>query len=299
MISEHLYNRVDSSTLVQIEDKILNSTIFAAAVFLLCREYPCDHYTSVINVTLLMTGCPRVDVHTTAVQLLQVLDKRFFGNVGPLQSEADKGMYIKLNTMWFYYCYLWKHQYKVIWLFVIRWTECNLVLILPHILECYCISDGHHVACTQNITLQQTHSELLVTLSHRQHRKQRIESNHNDLIEAILLHCSSYLIKLYANCAARSTLHISYFTENCSICCCWGASTHQILLKVALRYFRNEFKIILSSCRVWYRIALRKMWSNETWNGDEELKLLHRRMCVHLLKIESVWQLITLLISPT
>lgn len=106
MISEYLYNSiVDSSTSVQIEDKILNSTIFAAAVFLLCREYPCDHYTSVINVTLLMTGCPRVDVHTTAVQLLQVLDKRFFGNVGPLQSEADKGMCIKLNTMWFHYCY--------------------------------------------------------------------------------------------------------------------------------------------------------------------------------------------------
>lgn len=55
------------------------------------REYPCDHYTSVINVTLLMTGCPRIDVHTTAVQLLQVLDKRFFGNVGPLQTECEKG----------------------------------------------------------------------------------------------------------------------------------------------------------------------------------------------------------------
>lgn len=38
-----------------------------------------------------MTGCPRIDVYTTAVQLLQVLDKRFFGNVGPLQNECDKG----------------------------------------------------------------------------------------------------------------------------------------------------------------------------------------------------------------
>lgn len=64
-------------------------------VFIFCllnyREYPCDHYTSVINVTVLMTGCPRVDVHTIAVQLLQVLDKRFFGNVGPLQTEGEKG----------------------------------------------------------------------------------------------------------------------------------------------------------------------------------------------------------------
>lgn len=60
-------------------------------VFFVNREYPCDHYTSVINVTLLMTGCPRVEVHSTALQLLQVLDKRFFGNVGPLHSEGDKG----------------------------------------------------------------------------------------------------------------------------------------------------------------------------------------------------------------
>lgn len=44
-----------------------------------------------INVTLLMTGYPRVEVHSTALQLLQILDKRFFGNVGPLESEGDKG----------------------------------------------------------------------------------------------------------------------------------------------------------------------------------------------------------------
>lgn len=71
------------------------STIFFLSLLLLLfffyREYPCDHYTSVINVTLLMTGCPRVDVHSIAVQLLQVLDKRFFGNVGPLQSEGERG----------------------------------------------------------------------------------------------------------------------------------------------------------------------------------------------------------------
>lgn len=62
------------------------------------REYPCDHYTSVICVTLLMTGCPRVDVHAVAMQLLQVLDKRFFGNVGPLQTESEKGKYELIHT---------------------------------------------------------------------------------------------------------------------------------------------------------------------------------------------------------
>lgn len=75
------------------------------------REYPCDHYTSVINVTLLMTGCPRIDVHTTAVQLLQVLDKRFFGNVVPLQIECEKGKFIGKFDRHFLkhplYCYLY------------------------------------------------------------------------------------------------------------------------------------------------------------------------------------------------
>ena len=64
-------------------------------MFCLCffsfREYPCDHYTAIINVTLMNTGCPRTQVHETALQLLQILDKRFFGNVGPLVSENDTG----------------------------------------------------------------------------------------------------------------------------------------------------------------------------------------------------------------
>lgn len=59
------------------------------------REYPCDHYTSVIAVTLVMCGCPRVEMQTTALQLLQILDKRFFGTTSVLQGEKDKGMYLK------------------------------------------------------------------------------------------------------------------------------------------------------------------------------------------------------------
>ncbi|KAL5290083.1 FRY family protein [Megaselia abdita] len=59
-----------------------------AAIFS-AREYPCDHYTSVINVTLLMTGCPRINIHTTALQLLQVLDKRFFGSINHLHVDND------------------------------------------------------------------------------------------------------------------------------------------------------------------------------------------------------------------
>uniref|UniRef100_A0A1B0EV26 Cell morphogenesis protein N-terminal domain-containing protein n=1 Tax=Lutzomyia longipalpis TaxID=7200 RepID=A0A1B0EV26_LUTLO len=56
-----------------------DACFLALAAIFSAREYPCDHYTSVINVTLLMTGCPRIAVHSTAIQLLQVLDKRFFG----------------------------------------------------------------------------------------------------------------------------------------------------------------------------------------------------------------------------
>ncbi|XP_037037722.1 protein furry isoform X7 [Bradysia coprophila] len=67
-----------------------DACFLALAAIFSAREYPCDHYTSVINVTLLMTGCPRVGVHSTAIQLLQVLDKRFFGTVGPLHAEGEK-----------------------------------------------------------------------------------------------------------------------------------------------------------------------------------------------------------------
>ncbi|GAB0100590.1 protein furry [Sergentomyia squamirostris] len=68
-----------------------DACFLALAAIFSAREYPCDHYTSVINVTLLMTGCPRIAVHSTAIQLLQVLDKRFFGTVGPLHPESEKG----------------------------------------------------------------------------------------------------------------------------------------------------------------------------------------------------------------
>lgn len=57
------------------------------------REYPCDHYTAIINVTLMNTGCPRKNVQETALQLLQVLDKRFFGNVGLPPAEGEFGEY--------------------------------------------------------------------------------------------------------------------------------------------------------------------------------------------------------------
>ncbi|KAL9906690.1 microtubule binding protein furry isoform 3-T3 [Glossina fuscipes fuscipes] len=67
-----------------------DACFLALASIFSAREYPCDHYTSVITVTLLMTGCPRVEIHSAALLLLQILDKRFFGSVGPLHTDNEK-----------------------------------------------------------------------------------------------------------------------------------------------------------------------------------------------------------------
>ncbi|XP_072390599.1 protein furry isoform X1 [Diabrotica undecimpunctata] len=75
--------------------RVADSCFIALATIFSAREYPCDHYTAIINVTLMNTGCPRQVVRDTALQLLQLLDKRFFGCVGPLAendlAEGDKG----------------------------------------------------------------------------------------------------------------------------------------------------------------------------------------------------------------
>ncbi|KAK8723927.1 hypothetical protein OTU49_011608 [Cherax quadricarinatus] len=70
----------------EVADGCFNAlaTVFSA------REYPCDHYTAIMNVTLLHTGSPRATIHETALQLLQVLDKRFFGAVTPLVGDAEE-----------------------------------------------------------------------------------------------------------------------------------------------------------------------------------------------------------------
>ena len=52
----------------------------ALATIFSVREYPCDHYISIINVTLMNTGCPRTHIRQIALHLLQILDKRFFGS---------------------------------------------------------------------------------------------------------------------------------------------------------------------------------------------------------------------------
>lgn len=70
---------------------VADGCFMALATIFSAREYPCDHYTAIINVTLMCTGCPRAPIHESALQLLQLLDKRFFGTVPPLTADDDTG----------------------------------------------------------------------------------------------------------------------------------------------------------------------------------------------------------------
>lgn len=71
-------------------DQVADGCFLALATIFSSREYPCDHYTAIINVTLMNTGCPRTVIHETALQLLQILDKRFFGSYShPLTTEEE------------------------------------------------------------------------------------------------------------------------------------------------------------------------------------------------------------------
>lgn len=53
-------------------EKVADGCFLALATIFSAREYPCDHYTAIINVTLMSTGCPRTYIHEVALQLLQV-----------------------------------------------------------------------------------------------------------------------------------------------------------------------------------------------------------------------------------
>lgn len=52
--------------------QVADGCFLALATIFSAREYPCDHYTAIINVTLMSTGCPRTIIHEVALQLLQV-----------------------------------------------------------------------------------------------------------------------------------------------------------------------------------------------------------------------------------
>jgi hypothetical protein len=75
--------------------QIADACFRAMATLFSAREYPCDRYVAIINSALLYSGCPKIQLQQTAFRLLQVLDRRFFGGLPPLQlhhlgSEINK-----------------------------------------------------------------------------------------------------------------------------------------------------------------------------------------------------------------
>lgn len=69
----------------------------ALATVFSVREYPCDHYMSIICVTLLNAGCPRAHIQEMALQLLHILDHRFFHSKSALTIEEDQQDGIQLR----------------------------------------------------------------------------------------------------------------------------------------------------------------------------------------------------------
>ncbi|XP_053400043.1 protein furry-like isoform X2 [Mercenaria mercenaria] len=59
-----------------------------AAVFQ-AREYPCDH-VAMLNLAILNVGNPRMPTHETAVQLLHLLDRRFFQEESVLRDNSEQ-----------------------------------------------------------------------------------------------------------------------------------------------------------------------------------------------------------------
>lgn len=53
--------------------QVADGCFLALATIFSAREYPCDHYTAIINVTLMQTGCSRTAIREVALQLLQVI----------------------------------------------------------------------------------------------------------------------------------------------------------------------------------------------------------------------------------
>ncbi|XP_015783421.1 protein furry [Tetranychus urticae] len=68
---------------------VSDSCFTAIATIFSLRDYPCDHYIAIINVTLMNVGSPRANISEMAFNLLQILDHRFFGSGKKLALNDD------------------------------------------------------------------------------------------------------------------------------------------------------------------------------------------------------------------
>ncbi|OQR78358.1 protein furry-like [Tropilaelaps mercedesae] len=71
------------------EPKLADACFKALVTVFSSRDYPCDHYMSIINVALLNAGSPRAHNQEIALQLLHVLDNRFFRSPSMCESFEE------------------------------------------------------------------------------------------------------------------------------------------------------------------------------------------------------------------
>ncbi|XP_052278154.1 protein furry-like isoform X3 [Dreissena polymorpha] len=70
-------------------NEVSDGCFHALAAVFQAREYPCDH-VAMLNLALLNVGNPRMPTHETAVQLLHLLDRRFFQERSVLGDNSDQ-----------------------------------------------------------------------------------------------------------------------------------------------------------------------------------------------------------------
>lgn len=78
--------------------KIADSCFIALATIFSIREYPCDRYIAIIIVTIVNVACARIEIQQLALQLLQILDNRFFCSSTTFKDYSQKLLHDSHNN---------------------------------------------------------------------------------------------------------------------------------------------------------------------------------------------------------
>ncbi|BFZ15206.1 hypothetical protein BsWGS_18245 [Bradybaena similaris] len=71
------------------QNEVADGCFNALAAVFQTREYPCDH-VAMLNLAVLNVGSPRMSTHETAIQLLHLLDLRFFQEAPVFRESSDE-----------------------------------------------------------------------------------------------------------------------------------------------------------------------------------------------------------------
>ncbi|GFR96359.1 furry [Elysia marginata] len=71
------------------QNEVADGCFNALAAVFQTREYPCDH-VAMLNLAVLNVGSPRMSTHETAIQLLHLLDLRFFQEAPVFQETSEE-----------------------------------------------------------------------------------------------------------------------------------------------------------------------------------------------------------------